>query len=69
MNMVLHGIEHANIAYRDSLPGDHARDRGAYFVVLVNPPFAGSRRQFMLSVSVLHRSRFRSRRWAKGPGC
>lgn len=42
MNMVLHGIEHANIAYQDSLSEDHAKDHGAYSVVLANPPFAGS---------------------------
>jgi type I restriction enzyme M protein len=42
MNMVLHGIEHANIVYRDSLAEEHAKDAGAYSVVLANPPFAGS---------------------------
>jgi type I restriction enzyme M protein len=42
MNMVLHGIEHANIAYQDSLSGERARDDESYSVVLANPPFAGS---------------------------
>ncbi|HUZ32211.1 MAG TPA: class I SAM-dependent DNA methyltransferase [Xanthobacteraceae bacterium] len=42
MNMVLHGIEGANIAYRDSLAEDHAEDAGRYSLVLANPPFAGS---------------------------
>jgi len=42
MNMVLHGIEHANIAYQDSLSGEHAKDDESYSVVLANPPFAGS---------------------------
>jgi type I restriction enzyme M protein len=42
MNMVLHGIEHANIVYRDSLAEEHAKDAGAYSIVLANPPFAGS---------------------------
>ena len=42
MNMVLHGVEGANIAYRDSLAEDHAEDAGRYSLVLANPPFAGS---------------------------
>jgi type I restriction enzyme M protein len=40
--MVLHGIEGANISYRDSLAEDHAEDAGRYSLVLANPPFAGS---------------------------
>jgi type I restriction enzyme M protein len=42
MNMALHGVEGANIAYRDSLAEDHAEDAGRYSLVLANPPFAGS---------------------------
>jgi type I restriction enzyme M protein len=42
MNMTLHGVEDAEIAYRDSLAEDHAEDAGAYSLVLANPPFAGS---------------------------
>ncbi len=42
MNMALHGIEGANVAYRDSLAEDHAEDAGRYSLVLANPPFAGS---------------------------
>ncbi|HWG06803.1 MAG TPA: class I SAM-dependent DNA methyltransferase, partial [Beijerinckiaceae bacterium] len=42
MNMVLHGIEDANIVYRDSLAEDHTEDAGRYSLVLANPPFAGS---------------------------
>jgi type I restriction enzyme M protein len=42
MNMALHGVENANIAYRDSLAEDHAEDAGRYSLVLANPPFAGS---------------------------
>ena len=42
MNMVLHGIEGANIAHRDSLAEDHAEDAGRYSLVLANPPFAGN---------------------------
>ena len=42
MNMALHGVEDANVAYRDSLAEDHAEDAGGYSLVLANPPFAGS---------------------------
>ncbi len=42
MNMALHGVEDANVAYRDSLAEDHAEDAGTYSLVLANPPFAGS---------------------------
>lgn len=42
MNMILHGIENADISYRDSLAEDHAADAGRYSLVLANPPFAGS---------------------------
>jgi type I restriction enzyme M protein len=42
MNMVLHGVENANITYRDSLAEDHIGDAGRYSLVLANPPFAGN---------------------------
>ena len=42
MNMVLHGIENANVTYRDSLAEEHGEDAGKYSLVLANPPFAGS---------------------------
>jgi type I restriction enzyme M protein len=42
MNMVLHGVEGANITYRDSLAEGHTEDTGRYSLVLANPPFAGS---------------------------
>lgn len=42
MNMVLHGIDHANIVYRDSLSENNADEKERYSVVLANPPFAGS---------------------------
>jgi type I restriction enzyme M protein len=42
MNMVLHGIEDANISYRDSLAEEHDEDAGRYSLVLANPPFAGN---------------------------
>jgi type I restriction enzyme M protein len=42
MNMQLHGIEAANLAYRDSLAGHDHDDAGRYSLILANPPFAGS---------------------------
>ncbi len=42
MNMVLHGVENADVAYRDSLAEEHGADTGAYSLILANPPFAGS---------------------------
>jgi type I restriction enzyme M protein len=42
MNMVLHGIEGANVEYRDSLAEDHSEDAARYSLVLANPPFAGN---------------------------
>src|SRR5271156_3469656 len=42
MNMMLHGVEGANVVYRDSLAEEHNADAGRYSLVLANPPFAGS---------------------------
>jgi len=42
MNMMLHGVENANIAYRDSLAEETDKDEGKYSLILANPPFAGS---------------------------
>lgn len=42
MNMILHGVENPDIAYKDSLSQEHASDIEAYSLVLANPPFAGS---------------------------
>ncbi|GGE28467.1 DNA methyltransferase [Gemmobacter megaterium] len=42
MNMVLHGVENADVAYRDSLAQEHGSDAGTYSLILANPPFAGS---------------------------
>lgn len=42
MNMILHGVENADVSYRDSLAQDHTADAGHYSVVLANPPFKGS---------------------------
>jgi type I restriction enzyme M protein len=41
MNMMLHGVENPNIAYRDSL-SDQNPDREKYTLILANPPFKGS---------------------------
>jgi type I restriction enzyme M protein len=43
MNMQLHGIENANLTYRDSLAeGVDGGEADAYSLILANPPFAGS---------------------------
>jgi type I restriction enzyme M protein len=42
MNMLLHGVEHPDVRYKDSLAEEHAAEEEAYSLVLANPPFAGS---------------------------
>ena len=42
MNMVLHGVEDADVSYRDSLAEENSADAGKYSLILANPPFAGS---------------------------
>ncbi|MCT2541266.1 type I restriction-modification system subunit M [Sedimentimonas flavescens] len=42
MNMTLHGVENADVSYRDSLAEEHGGDAGTYSLILANPPFAGS---------------------------
>ncbi|WP_049735335.1 type I restriction-modification system subunit M [Rhizobium ecuadorense] len=42
MNMQLHGVEGADIRYRDSLSSNHGDDADKYSLILANPPFAGS---------------------------
>jgi type I restriction enzyme M protein len=42
MNMLLHGVEGADIQYRDSLSQDYAIEEEKYSLILANPPFAGS---------------------------
>ncbi|WHA42967.1 type I restriction-modification system subunit M [Agrobacterium larrymoorei] len=42
MNMQLHGVEGADIRYRDSLASSHGDDADKYSLILANPPFAGS---------------------------
>jgi type I restriction enzyme M protein len=41
MNMMLHGVDNPNIAYRDSL-SEKNKDTELYTLVLANPPFKGS---------------------------
>lgn len=43
MNLMLHGVEHPTVEYRDSL-SDHGEDNIAdkYTLILANPPFKGS---------------------------
>jgi type I restriction enzyme M protein len=42
MNMLLHGVEHPDVRYRDSLAEANTFDAENYSMVLANPPFAGS---------------------------
>ena len=42
MNMMLHGVENADIQYRDSLSQDYAVEDEKYSLILANPPFAGN---------------------------
>lgn len=42
MNMILHGIENPDIAYRDSLAQTHSASENSFSLILANPPFAGS---------------------------
>ncbi len=41
MNMMTHGVDNPNIAYRDSL-SDQNLDNNKYSIILANPPFKGS---------------------------
>jgi type I restriction enzyme M protein len=42
MNMLLHGVDGADIKYRDSLSQDYAIEEEKYSLILANPPFKGS---------------------------
>jgi type I restriction enzyme M protein len=42
MNMALHGLEDADVTYRDALTEAHGDEAEAYDLILANPPFAGS---------------------------
>jgi len=55
MNMMLHGIEHPRVEYRDSLSDAGENNISeAYTVVLANPPFKGSVAFDELSPDLLH---------------
>lgn len=42
MNMLMHGVDSAQIEYRDSLSEGAAGEASRYTMILANPPFAGS---------------------------
>jgi len=42
MNLIMHGVENPEVAYRDSLADLHDDEEEKYDVILANPPFAGS---------------------------
>ncbi len=42
MNMILHGVENAQVEDRDSLAEEHGTVVGMFDLILANPPFAGS---------------------------
>ncbi|MGH3938936.1 MAG: N-6 DNA methylase [Pseudonocardiaceae bacterium] len=42
MNMLLHGVENADVRHRDSLAESSTSDAEHYSLILANPPFAGS---------------------------
>lgn len=52
MNMMTHGIENPNIAYRDSL-SDQNGDSDKYDKILANPPFKGSLDYDIVSTNIL----------------
>ena len=52
MNMMTHGIENPNIAYRDSL-SDQNGDSDKYDKILANPPFKGSLDYDIVSANIL----------------
>ena len=52
MNLMLHGVEQPDIAYRDSLSTDNT-DENRYSLCLANPPFSGSLDYEAVSKSLL----------------
>jgi len=52
MNLMLHGVDNPEIAYRDSLSSENT-DENLYTLCLANPPFAGSLDYEVVSKSVL----------------
>lgn len=53
MNLMQHGIENPNIAYKDSLSEDN-EDSSKYTLVLANPPFKGSIDSERTSIDLLN---------------
>lgn len=52
MNLMLHGVENPDVAYKDSLSTDNT-DENKYTLCLANPPFAGSLDYDAVSKSLL----------------
>ena len=52
MNLMLHGVDNPDIAYRDSLSTDNT-DENSYTLCLANPPFTGSLDNESVSKSLL----------------
>lgn len=52
MNMMTHGVDNPNIAYRDSL-SDQNTDTGKFSMILANPPFKGSLDYDIVSADLL----------------
>lgn len=52
MNLMLHGVDNPDIAYRDSLSTDNT-DENRYTICLANPPFTGSLDNESVSKSLL----------------
>lgn len=52
MNLMLHGVDNPNVAYKDSLSTDN-EDTNKYSLCLANPPFAGSLDKDVISKSLL----------------
>ena len=52
MNLMLHGVDNPNVAYKDSLSSEN-EDENRYTLCLANPPFAGSLDKEVVSKSLL----------------
>ena len=52
MNLMLHGVDNPNVAYKDSLSSEN-EDANKYTLCLANPPFSGSLDKEVVSKSLL----------------
>ena len=52
MNLMLHGVDNPNVAYKDSLSNEN-EDENKYSLCLANPPFAGTLDKDIVSKSLL----------------